>query len=207
MITNFYIIRHGETDLNRQGIVQGSGVDSDLNSLGRTQAQLFHEKYRHISFDYIFLSALKRTEQTAIHFLNSGIKYTKKAEINEIHWGEHEGKASSPERREDFEKTVEAWKQGDYDARTMSGESAAELAKRLHIFKAEMEQLDYESHKNVLVVSHGRTLRVLMCVLKNEPLTNMQSYEHSNTGLFLLNFNHLTKEWSLSLENDLSHLT
>ena len=36
-----YLIRHGETDFNRQGIVQGSGVDSDLNELGLAQAEAF----------------------------------------------------------------------------------------------------------------------------------------------------------------------
>ena len=30
-----YIIRHGETDYNKAGMVQGSGIDSDLNDLGR----------------------------------------------------------------------------------------------------------------------------------------------------------------------------
>ena len=30
-----YIIRHGETEYNRMGIVQGSGVDTDINELGQ----------------------------------------------------------------------------------------------------------------------------------------------------------------------------
>jgi probable phosphoglycerate mutase len=33
-----YIIRHGETELNKLGIVQGRGVDSELNDKGRDQA-------------------------------------------------------------------------------------------------------------------------------------------------------------------------
>ena len=37
-----YIIRHGETELNRLGIVQGRGVDSDLNDTGRAQAEAFY---------------------------------------------------------------------------------------------------------------------------------------------------------------------
>ena len=34
-----FIIRHGETELNRLGIVQGSGVDAGLNDTGQQQAQ------------------------------------------------------------------------------------------------------------------------------------------------------------------------
>ena len=40
-----YIIRHGETELNRLGIVQGRGVDASLNETGITQAEAFFQKY------------------------------------------------------------------------------------------------------------------------------------------------------------------
>ena len=57
-----YIIRHGETDYNRQGIIQGSGVDSDLNETGRIQAEKFFKAYHHIPFDKVYTSELKRTD-------------------------------------------------------------------------------------------------------------------------------------------------
>ena len=59
-----YLIRHGETDYNRQGIVQGGGVDSSLNDLGRRQAEAFFEHYKHLRFDAVYVSALKRTHET-----------------------------------------------------------------------------------------------------------------------------------------------
>ncbi|MCZ6899539.1 MAG: histidine phosphatase family protein, partial [Bacteroidetes bacterium] len=46
-----YLIRHGETDLNRAGVVQGSGVDTSINDFGRRQANEFYEKYKHVPFD------------------------------------------------------------------------------------------------------------------------------------------------------------
>ena len=64
-----YIIRHGETALNRQNIVQGSGVDSDLNNTGHRQAALFFNYYQNIRFDLVITSALKRTHQTVAPFL------------------------------------------------------------------------------------------------------------------------------------------
>jgi probable phosphoglycerate mutase len=39
-----YLIRHGETDYNRRGVVQGSGVDSDLNEMGQAQATAFFRR-------------------------------------------------------------------------------------------------------------------------------------------------------------------
>jgi len=56
-----YLIRHGETDFNRRGVVQGSGVDSDLNDMGRAQAQAFFQAYQHVPFEKLYVSGLKRT--------------------------------------------------------------------------------------------------------------------------------------------------
>ncbi len=38
-VTHLFLVRHGETDYNRQGIVQGRGIDVPLNELGRRQAR------------------------------------------------------------------------------------------------------------------------------------------------------------------------
>lgn len=46
MTKYIYILRHGETDYNRRGIVQGSGVDAELNEYGRLQAEAFFRYYR-----------------------------------------------------------------------------------------------------------------------------------------------------------------
>ena len=44
-IKDIYLIRHGETDYNRLGVVQGSGIDADLNELGQRQAKAFFDHY------------------------------------------------------------------------------------------------------------------------------------------------------------------
>ncbi|HEY0898299.1 MAG TPA: histidine phosphatase family protein, partial [Sphingobacteriaceae bacterium] len=64
MEKTLYIIRHGETELNRRGIVQGRGMNTDLNELGKKQAEAFYQAYFHIPFDKIYTSTLKRTHQT-----------------------------------------------------------------------------------------------------------------------------------------------
>ncbi|HMR56571.1 MAG TPA: histidine phosphatase family protein, partial [Cyclobacteriaceae bacterium] len=63
-----YLIRHGQTDFNLKGIVQGSGVDSSLNDRGRAQAEAFYETYKNIAFDKIYTSALRRTRESVIGF-------------------------------------------------------------------------------------------------------------------------------------------
>ena len=41
VLKTLYIVRHGQTDLNKKGIVQGRGRDTDLNKEGRRQADMF----------------------------------------------------------------------------------------------------------------------------------------------------------------------
>ncbi|WP_081485478.1 histidine phosphatase family protein [Bernardetia litoralis] len=40
-----YIIRHGQTEYNSLGLVQGCSIDSDLNDVGIQQTELFFQKH------------------------------------------------------------------------------------------------------------------------------------------------------------------
>ena len=201
MTKNIYIIRHGETEYNKIGIVQGSGVDTDLNDTGRAQAAAFYSHYQHIDFQLIITSKLKRTAQTVAPFLAKGIPHVATSLINEINWGAHEGKKSSPESRENYRQTVARWNNGDYTAHTTDGQSAESLGNALTQFLAELQS---RPEQNILVATHGRTLRALICLLKKEPLSNMDKYDHFNTGLVLAHIENGV--FSVTIENDISHL-
>ncbi len=206
-IIRFYIIRHGETDFNAAGIVQGRGVNSNLNEKGRGQAELFYQKYKDIPFDLVITSNLKRAQQTAEPFvINDKIHAIQDANIDEIHWGISEGKSSTVEMRDNYRAVLKHWKNGNYQVATTGGETPAELAERLLIFKQQVEGFSPIKVKNVLVVSHGRTLRALICLLKNEPLANMELYEHSNTGLFRADLEVSTSKWTVFGDMNTAHL-
>ncbi len=95
-----YIIRHGETELNRQGIVQGRGINADLNDLGRAQAEAFYQTYKDVGFDKIYTSALKRTWQTVQKFIDSELPWERLSGLDELAWGVWEGKPNTEEARE-----------------------------------------------------------------------------------------------------------
>jgi probable phosphoglycerate mutase len=63
MEKEFYLIRHGQTDFNKRGIIQGGGIDSSLNDTGWAQAHAFHQQYKQVSFDLIVTSDLRRTHK------------------------------------------------------------------------------------------------------------------------------------------------
>src|SRR6201985_2209086 len=94
-----YIVRHGQTDLNKQGIVQGRGMNTDLNDEGRMQALQFFEAYKGVPFDKIYISKLKRTQQSIQQFIDLGIPFEKLAGLDELAWGIHEGQPATTENK------------------------------------------------------------------------------------------------------------
>lgn len=197
-----FIVRHGETDFNRQGIVQGQGVDTSLNELGHEQALAFYRHYSHLNFEAVLTSKLQRTHQTMAHFINQGIQWEQFAEINEISWGIHEGQKGEPGMRETYRELMAQWNSGNLDARIPEGESAAELGARVEQFVHHLRQRD---ESLLLVCAHGRTMRALICVLKDVPLTEMNRFHHSNTGLWQVQQEDV--QFNFLAENDTSHLT
>lgn len=181
-----YIIRHGETELNRLGIVQGRGVDSDLNDTGRAQASAFYEHYKEIKFDKIYTSKLKRTHQTVNKFIASGLPWEQLEGLDELAWGVWEGKPNTEEARAVFKEMIEKWTGGNYEAKFDGGESPNEVLLRLQQAMALIESRP--SEKKVLICMHGRAMRLLLCHLVRKPLSEMVDFPHQNTTLYQLNF-------------------
>lgn len=196
-----YFIRHGETEYNLLGIVQGSGIDASLNDKGRAQAKAFYEAYQHVPFEVVLASKLKRTQETVQLFVENNIPMETFHEINEMSWGIHEGKKGNLKMKEDYQAMVAAWRNEVYDYKIEGGESAAELAQRLERFKAHLKTRE---EKTILVCSHGRAMCCMMAVLRNQPYKEMEQYKHSNTGLYKVLFD--GERFLLEVLNDTSHL-
>lgn len=196
-----YIVRHGETEFNRKGIIQGSGVNSELNETGRQQARAFYDHYRHVPFEAVLTSKLIRTHQTMKHFIEDGLPWEQFSEINEMNWGIHEGKESTPEMVEEYRQIKERWSKGEYEVGVKDGESAAELAARVRRFRDHLKQ---RPETCLLVCSHGRAMSALMSVLRQEELKFMNRYVHANTGLWRTQYQ--KGIFRFEIENDTAHL-
>ena len=181
-----YIIRHGETDLNARGIVQGRGIDSDLNDTGRAQGAAFYELYKNISFDHLYTSTLKRTHQTVKGFIETGLPWTQLAGLDELAWGIWEGKEGSEASISAFRDMVERSQSGDYTARFEGGESPEEVELRLR--EAMDTIISAKDEETVLICMHGRAMRLLLCILMNKPLAEMADFPHQNTTLYKLSY-------------------
>ncbi|QDA61320.1 histidine phosphatase family protein [Hymenobacter jejuensis] len=185
-VKKIYLIRHGQTDFNVRGIVQGSGVDSDLNETGRRQAARFFAAYKHVPFDKVYTSTLRRTQQSVQGFLNLGLAHEKNAGLNEISWGIREGTRITAEEDEEYHHVLEQWTQGNTAISLTGGESPDDVAARQRAFIDLL--LSRPEEETVLVCMHGRAMRVLLCQLLNYPLSFMDAFEHRNLCLYKLHY-------------------
>jgi len=196
-----YIVRHGQTDFNLQGIVQGSGVDSSLNDTGRAQASAFFKRYGHISFDKIYTSTLKRTKESVAEFIALGIPHEVHAGLNEISWGANEGQKITPEEDAYYHYILRRWEEGETSLRINGGESPDEVALRQ---QPVIHKILNGKENTILVCMHGRAIRILLCQLLHYPLKSMDMFAHENLCLYLLE--HTGTFCSVIKYNEVGHL-
>jgi phosphoserine phosphatase len=182
-----YIIRHGETDYNKKGIIQGSGIDSDLNETGTKQAEQFYKAYHHLPFDNIYTSELKRTHQSVAPFIRAGRSFEIIPEFNEINWGIFEGLKGNPENFKTYTAMTDDWRAGLLDRCVDGGETPNQLQKRQA--KGLQKILKKSNEKHVLICMHGRAMRSFLCLLTNTPLQHMDDFKHNNLCLYKLHYN------------------
>jgi len=202
MEKTLYIIRHGETDLNKRGVVQGRGVDTDLNETGRRQAAAFYKAYKHIPFDKIYTSTLKRTHQTVDQFIKDGIPWTQYSGLDEMAWGVFEGQESTEDVKVAYSTMMDNWTRGDLHLKFENGESPLEVHERqLEVLEKLIEEND---DTNILICMHGRAMRLFLCLLANLPLYEMEKFPHTNTTLYKVKYD--GKKFEIVDSNNTDHL-
>lgn len=152
-----YFIRHGETDWNRQGRLQGL-EDIELNENGIRQAEICGQAFQSVPIDKIITSPLVRAKRTA--------------EIIASHTGNPEVIVDSDFIERDFGR--------------LSGLTPEEM-KRVNVSRknSEMENWDHLTGravnalyrygsgnfgKNLIIVSHGALINAVLAVLSNHEI-------------------------------------
>jgi broad specificity phosphatase PhoE len=199
-----YLIRHGETEYNKLGIVQGSGIDSDLNETGRIQADAFFEMYKNEPFQKIYISKLKRTFQTVEHFIKKGLPFEGLIGLNEISWGEKEGKIPSTKENESYSDLLDTWNKGNTHIAALGGESPEQVVLRQKIALDII--LENENENLILIAMHGRAMRILLTQIMEFPLSQMDDFEHSNTCLYKLKYTAKSGKFEILQANNTQHL-
>lgn len=163
-IHTLYFIRHGETDWNRAGRLQGQ-TETNLNALGRTQAArngetlcnyLDHIEVKADTLTFVS-SPLRRTRETAeIVREKLGLnrdRFPTDDRLKEISFGQFEG--LSPADIKSLHPDEHAKRKSDrWGHAAPDGESYHDLSKRVKGWLASVDE-------DMIVVAHGGISRVL----------------------------------------------
>lgn len=180
--THLYLVRHGETEYNRRGIVQGGGVDSTLNDTGVSQAEALADRLADVPVDTVYASTMRRAKQTAdvVAGPHKPVSTTYLRDLREMNWGVYEGEPPSEERNAAMGAVKDRWRDGQYDHVVDDGESIRDVEARAR--RAMDHIVTRDAGRTVLVVTHGRYLRVLLAsLLADYSLADMHRLDHANT--------------------------
>ncbi|MGN0377355.1 MAG: histidine phosphatase family protein [Suilimivivens sp.] len=166
-----YLIRHGETDYNKDKRLQGQ-CDIELNDYGRELARITAEGLKDIPFDIIYTSPLKRAKETAqIIAGDRNATWFEEPRIQEICFGEYEGKCCG---RNNFNVPDKAFLNFFFDTAHYStppgGESFEDILKRTGDFLAELTGKREYAQKTVLVSTHGCALKAILANIRHLPI-------------------------------------
>ncbi len=158
-----YLVRHGRTDWNRQGLIQGH-TDIPLNIEGEKEAKELAKELNSIKFDGFFSSDLLRAKKTAeIIAVEHKLAVETTKALRERYFGDLEGKPAK--RLKEISKTIselEESKRFSYKSHPLV-ESDGELMSRFLTFLREIAISN--PGKNILVVTHGGVIRVFLILL------------------------------------------
>ncbi|WP_408955881.1 alpha-ribazole phosphatase [Natroniella sp. ANB-PHB2] len=203
METEVILVRHGETEWNRELKFQGS-QDVELSVKGKEQAKNLAIRFASKKIDKIYSSNLNRAYQTASLVAEKHkLEVVQVDGLEEINFGEWEGKTYQ-EINEQFDFTVEQWMKDPVSKRPPAGESLKELEERS--IKAFKKILEEERGKKIVIASHGGVIRVLLCNLLQIPLSNSWRLKQSNTAVNILKFYEGDESVVLELLNCSLHL-
>ncbi len=156
--SRWFIVRHGETDWNKEGKTRG--ITIPLNEEGRRQARQAAAALKNKDIDLIISSDLSRCRETA-----EIIKQVTDAELvldknlRERDFGITEGMLREERDKMYYDELY------SYEGKPPGGESFKELEQR--VLRAFKEHKKNHQHKNIVIVTHGGPIRMLFKNIKN----------------------------------------
>ena len=172
-----YIMRHSETDWNREGRVQGH-TDIHLNINGMEIAAITGDGMANIPIDLCYSSPLVRAQETAglilarnKHYIEQGAITKLDDRLKELNFGEWEGKIYNPTFGEiDRDEYHRFFREKNPDFIPENAETLSEVIERTSDFLKDISSREEYKDKSILVMSHGCSIR---CMLR-------QFYEEEN---------------------------
>ena len=180
MTTTLILIRHGETDWNRQHRFQGQ-IDVPLNDIGHEQARRLAARLEAEPIDVLLASDLQRAQATAAPLARArGRELLALPAWREQHFGVLEG-LDVPTIQARHPELWAAWTRHDADFALPGGESSAAFAAR--VWQALGEAARAHAGARIAVVTHGGVLDMLWRQAQGLPLSGPRTVAIPNAGI------------------------
>ena len=195
------IVRHGETEWNAEGRIQGH-TDIGLSENGAQQARSLGQRLADRQIDVAYSSDLKRTSETARLALgHRNVDLNETPRLREYHKGIFEGMTLT-EIQTQFPDEYPKYLEKDLSYAPEGGETTRDVSTRMASIFQEIKAKHLD--ETVLVVSHGGALRAAMVSLLGMPLEGNWSFVFGNCGLTMVDT--FADNAVLRLFNDTSHI-
>ena len=199
--TTLVLVRHGETDWNVEGRIQGH-LDIPLNEVGLAQAASLGNRLRREAFEAIYSSDLSRAYLTASPAVANPDKVIlRDRRLRERHLGVLQGLTGE----EAITRQAMAWqafKSRDADLALAGGESLGEFSGRVVGFVEDMREKHFG--QRVLVVTHGGVLDAAYRHATGMALGAARDFPIYNASVNVIS--HDTGRWKVDSWGDISHL-
>jgi phosphoserine phosphatase len=170
ILRRVHLIRHGETNWNREKRAQGQ-QESVLTDDGKQQAAQLRTRLADTVFGSVYCSSSLRTRETAdILFGDSGLPVHYCDQLREIRMGPWEGRLYTDIRQSDPEQFHAFWHQPD-QFQLPGAETYADVQHRAR------QKLNWilanDDASELAIVSHGVLIKTLLCDTEQRPLSRL----------------------------------
>jgi broad specificity phosphatase PhoE len=197
------LVRHGESEGNLSGTLQGSRLDFRLSGRGRRQAEALAIRLAEEPIDLVVASPMARAKETAeILAAPHGLGVLVDPDLVEFDWGVLTGLPFDESMEQRVAELRRRWRAGETELAAPNGESPSAAAARVSRLLA---RLAARGPSAPVLVAHGRINRVLMTVLLGRDISRMDEVRQRNGCIS-------TIEWTLDLAgsplglDDVSHI-
>jgi phosphoserine phosphatase len=183
-VTRIYLVRHGETDWNRDRRLQGI-LNVGLNKVGITQGRRIAKRFSSLRALKVYTSPLTRAIQTATLLQGHGRDCPVMVEprLREIDHGAWTG-VTMDRIACDFPEEFEIWQSMPDRVRPRGGESLQEAYRRATGFLHDFTKTSMGS--DVLIVSHGVINALLLCAAWGAPPARLWDFPQPNADVTVL---------------------
>lgn len=172
-----HLVRHGETDINASGRLQGT-TNSTLTPRGRAQARELAVASLTWNPVAVYSSPLQRARSVAGAIADlSGLSVTDEPRIIEMDMGDLEG-VTVQEMRDGWPDLYQGWRRDASSVTMPGGESLGDVQLRA---MAAIEELDerYDAEDTIIAVTHNFTIRCIVAAVIDLPLANINHMDLS----------------------------